>query len=81
MAIAILLFSVFVGVGGFPGDSAIKNLPANGGDTSLIPGSRRAPGEGNGNSLQSSCLGNPVDRGGWRSTVHSVAKSQAGLRD
>ena len=62
MAIAILLFSVFVGVGGFPGDSAIKNLPANGGDTSLIPGSRRAPGEGNGNSLQSSCLGNPVDR-------------------
>ena len=44
----------------------VKNLPTNAGDTrdvGLIPGSRRAPGEGNGNPLQYSCLGNPMDRG------------------
>ena len=36
----------------------IKNLPANAGDTGLIPGSGKSPGEGNGNPLQYSCLGN-----------------------
>ena len=44
---------------GFPGGSAIKNPPANTGDMGLIPGSGRFPGEGNGNPLQHSCLGNP----------------------
>ena len=48
---------------GFPGDSAMKNLPANAGDASSIPGSGRSPGEGNGNPLQYSCLGNLMDRG------------------
>ena len=33
-----------------------------------------ADGEGNGNPLQYSCLGNPMDRGAWRATVHGVAK-------
>ena len=47
----------------FPGDSAIKNLPANAGDVGLIPGSGRSPGEGNGNLLPYSCLGNSMDRG------------------
>ena len=42
---------------GFPGVSGIKNPPANAGDMSLIPGSGRSPGEGNGNLLQYSCLG------------------------
>jgi len=41
---------------------------------SLIPGSGRSPGEGNGNVLQYSCLGNPTDREAWRATVHGVAK-------
>ena len=41
-----------------------------------IPVSGKYPEEGNGNSLQDSCLGNPMDRGAWRATVHSVAKSQ-----
>ena len=50
---------------GFPGGSVVKNLPANTGDADLIPGSRRSPGEGNGNPLQYSCLGNPMDRGVW----------------
>ena len=48
---------------GFTGGSAAKNLPANAGDGCLIPGSRRFLGEGNGNSLQYSCLENLMDRG------------------
>ena len=50
---------------GFPGGSAVKNLPANEGDMGWIPGSGRSPGEGNGNPLQYSCLENPTDRGAW----------------
>ena len=40
-----------------------------------MSGSARSPGEGNGNPLQYSCLGNPVVRGAWRATVQGVAKS------
>ena len=50
---------------GFPGDSVIKNPPANAGDKSSTPGSGGSPGGGNGYSLQYSCLGNPMDRGAW----------------
>jgi len=53
----------------------LKNLPTNAGDTSLIPGSGRSPGGGNGNPLQYSCLENPMDRGGWWAIVHGVTKS------
>ena len=62
---------------GFPGDSVVKNLPANAGatgDMGSIPGSGRSPGEGNGNPLQYSCLENPMDRGAWRAIVYGVAK-------
>ena len=59
---------------GFPGGSVVKNLPANGGDAGLISGCGRSPGEGNGNLLQYSILGNPVDRGAWWATVHGVTK-------
>ena len=52
----------------------VKNLAANAGDTCLIPGLERSPGEGNGKSLQYSCLGNPMDRGAWQTTVHGVVK-------
>ena len=41
-----------------------------------ITGSGRSPGEGNGNRLQYSCLGNPMDRGAWRASIHGVARSQ-----
>ena len=51
---------------GFPGGSVVKNLPTNAGDSSLIPGSRGSSGEGNGNSLQYSCLGNPMGRRPWQ---------------
>ena len=60
----------------------VKNLPVNAGDSGLIPGSGRSPGEGNGNPLQYSCLGNPMDRGAWQGTVHMVrvAKSWTQLK-
>ena len=54
----------------------VNNPPANAGHTGLIPELGRSPGEGNGNPLQYSCLGNPMDRGAWQATVHRVAKSQ-----
>ena len=44
-------------------------------DAGLIPGSGRSPGRGNRNSLQHSCLRNPLDRGAWRTTVHGISKS------
>ena len=56
----------------------VKNLPANAGDlrdVGSIPGSGRSPGEGSGNPLQYSCLGNPRDRGAWWATVFGVAES------
>ena len=53
----------------------VKNLPANARDLGLIPGSGRSAKEGNGNPLQYSCLGNPMDRGSWWATVHGVAES------
>ena len=52
----------------------VKNQPANAGDSGSIPGSGRSPGGGNGNPLQYSDLGNPMDRGAWWATVHGVAK-------
>ena len=64
---------------GIPGSSVVKNLPANAGDTGSIPGSGRSHGEGNGNSLQYSCLQNPMDRGAGRATVHGVAESDMTL--
>ena len=62
----------------------IKNLPANVGDArdeGSIPGSGRSPGGENGNPLQYSCVGNPMDRGVWGAAVHRVAKSQTQLSD
>ena len=61
-----------------------RESPVNAGDTrnvDLIPGSGRSPGEGNGNPLQHSCLGNPMDRGAWQAIVLEVTKNQTSLRD
>jgi len=57
-----------------PGSSVVKNSPANAGDLSLIPGSGRPPGGGNGDLLQYSCLGDPMDREAWRTTVHGATR-------
>ena len=54
------------GEDGLPGGTVVKNPPANAGDAGdegSIPGSGRPSGGGNGNPLQYSCLGNPIDRG------------------
>ena len=52
-----------------------KDSTCQAGDVGSIPGSGRSPGEGNGNPLQYSCLGNPMERRAWRAMVHGVAKS------
>ena len=61
----------------FTGGEEVKNPPANAGnarDASLILGSGRSLGVGNGNLLQYSCLENSMDRGTWWATVHGGPK-------
>ena len=58
---------------GFPGGSAVKHL-CNVVDVGSIPGWGRSPGEGNGNPLQYSYLGNPLNREAWWATVDGVAE-------
>ena len=65
--------------GAFQVALVVKNPPANAGDikdAGSIPGLGRSPGEGNGNTLQYSCLENPMDRGAWWAMVQGVAQSQ-----
>ena len=67
---------------GLPSGAMVKNPPANAGDSKdmrLISRLGRFPGEGNGNLLQYSCLGNPMDRGTWWATVHRATQSPAQL--
>ena len=61
---------------GFPDGSAVKKRPTacNAGDVVSSPGSGRS-GEGNGNAHQCSCLGNPMERGAWRATIHWVSRA------
>ena len=66
---------------GFPGGSEVKASACNVEDLGLIPGSGRSPGGGNGNSLQYSCLENPMDGGARWATVHGVAKNQTQLNN
>ena len=67
---------------GFPRGTVVKNPPDNAGearDMGLIPGSKRSPGEGNGNPLQYSCLEDFIYSGAWWATAHGVAKSRTRL--
>ena len=57
----------------------VKDLPASAGDTDLFLASGRSPGEGNGNPLPYSYLGNSMDIGAWRATVNGATKSQTQL--
>ena len=52
-----------------------KESTCNAGDSGLIPGSERSPGEGHGNPLQYSCLENPTDKAAWQASVHGVVQS------
>ena len=64
---------------GFPGGTVVKNPPANAGevrDAGSLPWQGRSLGEGNGNQLQYSGLGNPMDRGAQRAVVHGVSESR-----
>ena len=75
----IYLYYIFQGV---PSGAVVKNSPANSGDArdmGSIPGLGRSPGVENGNPLQYSCLGNPMDREAEWAIVHEVAKSRARL--
>ena len=61
----------------------VKSLPTNAEDVrdvGKISGQGRSPEEGNGNPLEYSYLENPMDRGVWRATVHSISKSWARLK-
>ena len=69
---------------GFHGSSEVKKkkkTPINAGDVGLITGSEMSPEKGNGNSLQCSCLGNPMDRGAWWAIVLGVTESPTWLND
>ena len=57
---------------GFPGSSNGKKFACNAGDSDLIPGSGKPPGEGNANPFQYFCLENPMDRRAWWPTVHGL---------
>ena len=63
------------------GGSVVKTLPASAEGLSSVSGLKRSSGGGNGNLLQYTCLGNPMDRGAWWATVHGVAKSRTQLSD
>jgi len=74
-------YSFPLSVTGFPGDSVVKNLPANAGDEGSFPGSGRSPGVGNGNPFQYSCLENSMGGEALWVTVQGVEKSQTRLSD
>ena len=68
-----------VSIPGFPGDSMVKNPPANAGDTGSIPGWGRSPEQGNGHPLQYYHLENPMNRRAGQAAVHGLAESQTWL--
>ena len=65
-SMSLLVINFVCSIWSFPGGSVVKNLSANAGDSSLIPGLGGSPGGKNGDLLQYSCLENPTDRGDWR---------------
>ena len=73
-------FPAVNGSAGFRNGSVVKSLPANARDPGSIPRSGRSPGGENGNPLQSSCLGNPMDEGAWWATAHGGRRVSYDLR-
>ena len=63
----------------YPRCSVGKESTCNTGDLGSVPGLGRSPGEGNGNPLQYSSLGNPMDRRAWQATVHGVSRVRHNL--
>ena len=60
---------------------AMQETACSAGDPGSIPGSGGSPGEGNSNSFQYSCPGNPMDKGAWWTTPHGITKSWTQLSD
>ena len=92
LSVVLFIFSLFLNFkifelslclpgSGLPGGSDGKESACNAGDPGSIPGSRRSPGDGNGNPLQCSCLENPMDGVAWRATIHGVMKGRTQLSD
>ena len=77
---AIWLLILLMVYFGFPDSSVGKESTCNAGDSGLIPGLGRSPGEGKDHPLQYSCLENPMDRGAWQATVHGVTQSRTWLK-
>ena len=75
------VLATVIHIKGFPGGSVVKNLPAVWETQVWSLGWEDPLGEGNGNPLQYSCLGNPMDRGAWQATAHGIAKSHPQLSD
>ena len=65
---------------GFPDGLVVTNSTCQAGDPGSTPESGSSPGGGDGNPLQCSCLGNPMDSQAWWATVHGVSKGQTGLQ-
>ena len=65
---------------GFSDGSVGKESAYNAGDLGWDPALGRSPGERNGNPLQDSCLGNPMNREAWQATVHGVLKESDGTQ-
>ena len=68
-------FGIILNASWLPWWLSSKEPACQAGDMGLVPGPRRPLGEGNGNQLQYSCLGNPMDRGAWWATIHGAIKS------
>ena len=77
--LGIQITSIFLITRGFPGGTVVKNLPADAGDSGLIPDSGRFSGGGNGNPLQYTWVENSMDKGAWQATAHGAAKSRTWL--
>ena len=79
----LLFLATINAIKSFPGGSVDKESACNAGDAGdvgSVRGYERSPGGGNGNPLQYSRLGNPMDRGAWQATVHSVTKNRKRLK-
>ena len=74
VCVCVCYLSTCITSTGLPWWLVVKNPHANTGNMGSIPGSGRYPGEGNGNPLQYSCLGNSMYRGAWQVTVHGVTE-------
>ena len=68
------IHTILLRIAGFPSGSLVKSQPAIARAMGSIPGLAISPGEGNGNPLQCSCLGDPMDRRAWWARVHEVAR-------